>query len=191
MARPLSASDDQILDIAYDVLRRRGADGFTVSEVAREIGLSRAAITLRFKSGEELKRILLQRQIKQFKVHIDALTIRRGGAGLLAIAEMIGGMIGGRDRFSHFMMRYLPANTDSELFRMEEQRGKLLRDAVGAAMPETAIGKAAAIDAFMAHITGTLLYWQLSEGADVKAFLRKRTLNWLKLSRIPVVEDAA
>jgi AcrR family transcriptional regulator len=191
MARPLTASDDQILDAAYNVLRRRGADGFTVSEVARDVGLSRTAITLRFKSGDELKRLLLQRQIKQFKAHIDALTITRGGAGLLVIADMLGGMIGGRDRFSHFMMQYLPANADSELVGLEERRGKLLRDAIGAAMPETAIDRAAAIDAFMAHITGTVLYWQLSEGADIKQFLRQRTLNWLKLSGIPVDEDAA
>jgi AcrR family transcriptional regulator len=188
MARPLSASDDEILNAAQQVLQRRGADGFTVSEVAREIGLSRTAITLRFKSGDELKRILVQRQIVQFKSHIDSLTVTQGGAGLLAIAEMIGGMLGGRDRFSHYMMRHLPANADSDMVAMEQQRSKLLRDAIGAAMPETAIGKAEAIDAFMTHITGSILYWQLSDAADVKAFLRQRTLNWLKLCGIPTDE---
>jgi AcrR family transcriptional regulator len=49
MARPLSATDEDILQSAQQVMRRRGFEGFSLSEVAREVGLTRTAIALRFK----------------------------------------------------------------------------------------------------------------------------------------------
>jgi AcrR family transcriptional regulator len=188
MARPLSATDDEILDAAQHVMARRGPDGFSVSEVAREVGLSRTAISLRFKNGEELKRTLMKRNAAEFEARVRALDVRKGAAGLLAIADMIGRLVGSRDQFSGFMLRYTVKVKDPIHLELEERRGEILRTTIAKAMPETAIDKRAAADAFMAHLTGSLLSWQTSDQPDAGQFLRERVLNWLRLVGIPVEE---
>jgi len=189
MARPVSATDDEILNASQQVLKRRGLDGFSVSEVARELGLSRTAITLRFKSADELKRTLITRNAESFEARVLALDIRQGAAGLLAIAELIGGMAGGRDNFSNFMMRYTSNVQDPILVKLEERRGEILRTAIARAMPETAITRDDAVDAFMAHITGSLMNWHTQGDLDGRQFLHKRAMNWIRLVGIPVEED--
>lgn len=188
MARPLSATDEEILETAQKVLQRRGLDGFSVSEVAREVGLSRTAITLRFKSGDELKRTLVRRGAAEYEARVMALDAKQGSAGLLAIAEMIGEMAGTRDNFSSFMLKYTSNIKDPILLRLEERRGQILREAIAKAMPETAIDKNDAADAFMAHVTGSLLSWQSSDMPNGRQFLRERTLSWLQLVGIPIDE---
>jgi AcrR family transcriptional regulator len=189
MARPLSATDDQILDAARGLAARRGPDGFTISEVARDIGLSRTAITLRFSCTEDLKLTLMKRVVGAFEARVQALEIEQGAAGLLAIADMIGEMAGDQVRFSGFMLRYAASVQDPVLLEIEERRARVLRSALMSAMPETAIDKSAAVDAFMANVTGSLLNWQTSDEADARAFLRKRTLNWLRLAGIPCDDE--
>lgn len=188
MARPLSATDDEILEAAGKVMRRRGPDGFSVSEVAREVGLSRTAIILRFKGGDELKRTLMRKNAAEFEARVSALETGHGAAALLAIADMIAQMAGSRDNFSGFMLRYTANVSDPILFGLEERRGEVLRAAIARAMPETAIEKGAAVDAFMAHLTGSLLYWQTSDELDARRFLRQRVMNWLRLVGISVDE---
>lgn len=189
MARPLSATDDEILGAAQLVLTRRGLDGFSVSEVARELGLSRTAITLRFKSGDELKRTLIKRNAERFDTLVSALDIEEGAAGLLAVAGMIGALAGGRGNFSSFMTRYTANIQDPILLQLEERRGEILRAAVARAMPKTAINKEDAVDAFMAQLTGSLLNWQTRSGPDARQFLLDRALNWIRLAGIPVEKE--
>lgn len=188
MARPLSATDDEILGAAQQVLAQHGLDGFSVSEVARKLGLSRAAITLRFKSSDELKRTLVKRNADSFEAMFRSLEVDQGASGLLAIVDMIGGMVGGRNNFSSFMMRYTANLQDPVLLQLEERRGEILRSIIARAMPETGIDKADAVDAFMAQLTGSLMYWQSGSDLDARQFLRKRVLNWLRLVGIPLEE---
>ncbi len=47
MPRPKLKSDDEVLEAATAVLKRCGPINFTLSEVANEVGLSRAALIQR------------------------------------------------------------------------------------------------------------------------------------------------
>lgn len=190
MARPLSATDDEILDAAQTVLARRGTEAFTVSEVAREVGLTRSAIALRFKGTEDLKQLLLNRQVAQFDKHFQDLAVEQGAAGLLAIADAVAQMAGSREGFSSFLLRYSGSVERAATRQLEERRGQILHDVVRRAMPAVAIEPADAADAFMAHLSGALLNWQTSSEPDARRFLRARTLNWLRLVGIPVDVDA-
>lgn len=190
MARPLSATDDDILQSAQQVMRRFGFEGFSLSEVAREVGLTRSAIALRFKSTDELKRILIRRSMAEFEARIADLKLEPGAASLLAIADRVAEMAGSRGNFSGFMLRYSSNIKDPILLELEERRGMLLRRAIATAMPETAIDSDAAADVFMAHLTGSLLNWQTSDAEDARQFIRRRVMNWLHLAGIPCGESA-
>lgn len=188
MARPLSVTDEEILDVANRVIAMRGPEHFSVSEVAREVGLSRAAITLRFHSAEDLKRLLMQRRAEQFDRLLASLEIKRGAEGLLAIAELIGAKAGSRNGVANFMLRMSRNIHDPVLLELEERRGESLRSVIGQAMPRTAIEHSAAVDAFLAHLSGSLLQWQASEEPDGRRFLRDRTFDWLRLAGVPLNE---
>jgi len=54
MPRPKLKSDDEVLEAATAVLKRCGPINFTLSEVANEVGLSRAALIQRFTNRDTL-----------------------------------------------------------------------------------------------------------------------------------------
>src|SRR5579864_2718623 len=97
MARPFTATDEDILNAAGRVIARRGPDGFSISEVAADVGLSRAAIILRFKSTHALKVTLLTRMVEQFAFALKALPQTASGDNVLRLAGFIGGYVRSRD----------------------------------------------------------------------------------------------
>lgn len=184
MARPFTATDEQIIDAAHAVMARRGADHFTVSEVAREVGLSRAAITQRFNGVEALRSIVVNQLSSSFEQKIAQLNVAPGAPGLLDIANLVGMMAGARCRFSAFLLDYTSNISDRSRREFEERRGAVLRAAVARVMPPLAISQSAAVDAYMANLIGSLIAWQSSEHPDAAEFLRRRTRDWLLLAGI-------
>lgn len=181
MARPMSATDEEILEAAHAVMARQGADGFSVSEVAREVGLSRAAITQRFKGADHLRTLLLRQLSNTFEEALVQLKAEPGASGLLEVAGFVGGWTRGRANFSAFMLDYSANIADGTAKSRELRRGEALRAAVARVMPPLAVDPAVAVDAFMTHLTGSLFAWQSTEHPDAGSFLRERTQQWLKL----------
>lgn len=183
MARPLSATDDEILSVAGAVFARGGATGFSVSQVARELGLSRAAITARFNSADDLKRLIAKRNIDLFEQRFADFRPARGVAGLVSIAERIGAMLGKPRDFASFLFRYTANLDDPILAEMEQRRGRILRRVIAEAMPKTALPRNVAVDLFMAQLTGSLMNWQASgKEKNAARFLSQRALMWAKLA---------
>lgn len=182
MARPLSVTDDEIFDAAQKIMAQSGPAGFSISEVARQVGLSRAAITFRFAGADELRRATFSRAIAAMERTIATWPIERGSIGLLEIASRIGRMAGARENFGSFLLRFSENIHDPAGREMEQRRGQLVRDAVGRAMPETCVSQAEAIDAFMANIAGALLAWRASGDDDAERFMHARTKAWLRLT---------
>ena len=189
MARPLSVTDAEIMDATERVASRSGMQGLTVSEVAREVGLSRAAITLRFAGTDALRRLLMERLARQFEEEIAAVSLEFGPNGLLTVAAMLGSRLKGREQFANFWLRYYANILDPVALELEERRGRALRELIGSIMPETAIEKSAAVDAFMAHMTGSMLNWHVSDHPDAAVFLRARAVDWIRLAGIPLGDE--
>lgn len=77
MPRPKLKSDDEVLEAATAVLKRRGPIDFTLSDVAKEVGLSRAALIQRFTNRDTLA-------LKRFKARIWSGGRVRGPRGIRA-----------------------------------------------------------------------------------------------------------
>jgi TetR/AcrR family macrolide resistance operon transcriptional repressor len=187
MARQQRATDDQILQSALRVMVRRGHEAFTLSEVAGEVGLSRAAIILRFKSTQGL-RVALTTYIAELFIHsLRSLPVSRNGDGLLALVAYIGRLLPNPGSLTAFMRSYHANINDKELIALEHKRGDALRAAISERMPALAIAHDSAVIAFGAHITGSLLQWEVSADAsdNARAYLVERTKAWLSLAQIP------
>lgn len=197
MARTPSVSDEEILEAARRVIDRLGPNAFTVTDVASEVGLSRAAIILRFKSTHALKVLLLNRMVDQFIEMLAQLPKTPSGDNLLIVAAFIGERASNidvrarkRGPLPSFFASY-PANMeDPDLAALERRRGEALRVAVSRVMPMTTIGRKAAVTAFCAHMTGSIMASLAAEDTDSRAYLVSRTRDWLRLAGIPFDESA-
>ena len=185
MARQQSVSDDQILQAGMRVMVRRGHDAFTLSEVAGEVGLSRAAIILRFKGTHALKLRLTAHIVELFKESLRSLPVSRSGDGLLQLVAFIGRMIASPGSLTAFMRTYHANIEDAALARLELQRADALRAAVAERLPEIAIAHDSAVTAFVAHIGGTLMGWEVQSDKDASSYLVERTKEWLTMAGIP------
>jgi AcrR family transcriptional regulator len=61
VARPRKATDDQIFEAAYRVMRRRGPSEWTLADIAAEAGLTAGALVQRFGSKRDLLVTLIER----------------------------------------------------------------------------------------------------------------------------------
>jgi AcrR family transcriptional regulator len=184
MGRPFTASDEEVLQAAAKVLLRRGPDGFSIAEVASEVGIGRTAIILRFKSTHALKMTLLTQFVKQFAASIAALPKLSGGDGLLQLAGFIGAKVHSRESGAKFFAGFSANLEDPDLRGLETERGDILRKAISAAMPKVAIAHDSAVTAFLAHLTGSIIAWLSTDDADPRRYLVVRTKEWLELAAI-------
>jgi TetR/AcrR family macrolide resistance operon transcriptional repressor len=184
MGRPFTASDDEILDAAGRVIARRGPEGFSIAAVAADLGLSRAAIILRFKSTQALKVTLLNRLVEKFAAALQTLPQTASGDNVLRLGAFIGGHLRSRESLASFFSTYTTNLRDPELLDLERQRGQLLRDAISRVMPEVAIDHSAAVNTFAAHLSGTIMAWLGDEDEDSRRYLLMRTRDWLVLAGI-------
>lgn len=191
MARPQIASQDMILDAANCVLDRDGMDSFTLAAVAREVGLTRAAIAFRFDNAHKLKLHALAARTQHFAQLMESQELERGGNGLLALARLIGKLA----RNPRNLLAYMAASQsnllDADLREIEQQRGTIVRTAIARAMPENLPDRAGAIEMFSAHLTGSLIAWSAQDEPDGEQFLAQRTMVWLRMTDIPFDEGAA
>ncbi|GFE80610.1 hypothetical protein GCM10011487_26100 [Steroidobacter agaridevorans] len=189
MARPIIASDEEILQAAHRVLDRRGPDAFSIAEVAAEAGLSRATIILRFRSTSALKLTLLTQVVQHFAAAIAQVPKPKGGDGLLHIAAFIGTHLHSRESSAKFFARYNANLQDPELTDLEHKRGKILLDAISAVMPKVAIEHDAAVRAFLSQLTGNIIAWLATDDQDSRRYLVLRTRDWLQLAGIRFSEE--
>ncbi len=184
MGRPFTASDEQILQAAEKVVARRGPDDFTLAEVATEVGLSRAAIILRFKSTHALKVTLLTSMVERFARATEVLPTSASGNNVLRLAAFIGSYVGTRESSTRFFATYNSNIRNRELLELERKRGAVLQQAIARVLPKVAIDHESAIIAFRTHLAGTIMAWLSMEHADPRGYMVMRTREWLKLAGV-------
>ncbi len=190
MARSPTVSDEEILDAAKTVLYRRGTDAFTLAEVAATVGLSRAAIILRFKSTQELKITLLGRMVSSFTREVASLPKTPSGDNLLEFAAFIARRLTNVQGLSAFLDNHFSNITEPALAELEKKRGAAWHKAISRVMPPTAIDHDAAVAAFSAHLSGTLLAWPGRGNETCLNYMLRRTREWLRLTGIPFTEKS-
>lgn len=190
MARPQTVSEEMILDAANIVIARDGADSFTLAAVAREVGLTRAAIALRCANTSSLKLKVLDVRGHRFEEAMRGLELESGGDELLRLARSIGAMARSPRDFLAFMATSQANMLDAEMLAIEQRFGEIMRTTIARAMPAELPDRAGAVDMFAAHLTGSLMAWSASQEPSGERFLDQQTRVWLTMTGIPFSEDA-
>ena len=85
MTKRKTISDDEVLDRALPVMARAGPAGFTLADIAAEIGLSPATLLQRFGDKKTLTERAFARDNARFAQWIAELPEGRGVAATLAV----------------------------------------------------------------------------------------------------------
>lgn len=173
MARPRTHSDDVILSAAQTVLLRSGPGGFTLSDAATEVGMSRPALIQRFGNRESLMQALAAREVELTRDWLATLPAGRGIAPLwtflkAAVRSMGPGQMPGQTgaaKGSHCDARVALAAIeagDPHLAASGAERHRLVQEAIALRLPEgirDPKGLSLAIHGLMA---GAVLQWLVS-----------------------------
>ncbi len=108
MPRPKLKSDDEVLEAATVVLKRCGPIEFTLSGVAKEVGLSRAALIQRFTNRDTLLMRMMERGVEQVRHYLNAIPIGAGPQGLWEFLQVLVRSMNTRNDFSvnYLISRY-------------------------------------------------------------------------------------
>ena len=191
MARPQTVTDEEILDAAGRVIARRGYESFALSDVAAEVGLSRAAIILRFKSTHDLRSALTHKMNVRFITELSAQAVERSGDGLLDLCAFLADAIGSVDNYAGFLVIFRVNITESVMAEVEQERADALRAAIAARMPPTALSRQASVLAFEAMLQGLVMQWASSPKASLREHLLQRTKDWLTLAGLETTRRPA
>ncbi len=143
MPRPKLKSDDEVLEAATAVLKRCGPINFTLSEVANEVGLSRAALIQlsraaliqRFTNRDTLLVRMMERSVGQVRVHLDAMPAGAGPEGLWGFLQVLVRSMNTRYDFSvNFLISWYELQVP-ELRKLSIERSRAVVDGIRKRLP--------------------------------------------------------
>jgi len=187
MARTPSVSDEEILEIAMGVMRQRGPKLFTLSEVASRVGLSRAAINLRFKSTKSLKLTLMKKIADGMERELKALSRTPGSDALLQLVDFLGALAKNKGAVVTTLNTHTANLLDPDMADIGKMQNDAIISAVSAAMPKIGIEHDDAVSLFYSHIVGCFFTWN-DESETASSYLIRQTRVWLMMVGIPVEE---
>lgn len=136
MSRPKRVSDEEVLDAAHAAMLRLGPDRFTLADVARDLGLSRAALIQRFGDKRGLHLRAMQRTTGEVRDYFAAAPRTTGLAALWAmLRELIEGMGEGQGFAGYLLLLWADAG-DPDLIGLACERNLLVRNAIAERLPE-------------------------------------------------------
>ncbi|NKB15858.1 MAG: TetR/AcrR family transcriptional regulator [Sphingomonadales bacterium] len=94
MSRPKTVSDLEVMDHALGILAEKGM-GFTLTDLAGRVGLSRATLIQRFGDREAILRRMAEHEVEATRAWLAGLPVNQGKDGLAAFLELIVGSMGG------------------------------------------------------------------------------------------------
>ncbi|MBB1094068.1 TetR/AcrR family transcriptional regulator [Rhodopseudomonas palustris] len=181
MPRPKLHSDDDILDTAQLVLLRQGPSHFTLSDVAKAVGISRAALIQRFTDKATLQLRVMERMTQEVRDYFDAAPSHTGLAPLWTmLKDLIGGMGSGEDAAGHLLL-YWGDTQEPALRALALERNELVRGAIERRLPSEPHNPEQASGLVQAVIQGACMQWLIARNGPLDAFMTEQTRQVLSV----------
>lgn len=176
MPRPKTVSDYDVLTAALQVLGSRGA-GFTLSDLAEHVGLSRATLIQRFGDRNAILIRMAEHEVAETHAWLDSLSMETGPDALWLFLEEIVGSMGTGEGFSVRVSVAALEMENSTLRRLAGERYRLVQQAIAARLPPSPSRDQTAVH-LHTIIAGATMQWGASDGTIGLAEFVLNRLRW-------------
>ncbi|WP_338424890.1 TetR/AcrR family transcriptional regulator [Sphingopyxis kveilinensis] len=174
MPRPKLHSDKEILTAARAVLVREGAVNFTLSDVAKAVGMSRPALIQRFHDKTTLHRHVMEAMTQEVRDYFASIRCERG---LVPLWTLLRELISGMDEATGneaYLLVFWGDIIDPLLRSLANERNELVRQAIEASLPEADGDAAERSGLIQAVIQGAYMQWMVSREGSLTDFMTYR-----------------
>ncbi|WP_127144699.1 TetR/AcrR family transcriptional regulator [Pelagibacterium montanilacus] len=181
MPRPKLHSDAAILAAAQQVLLEKGPSSFTLTDVARAVGISRAALIQRFTDRDTLHRAVMEASTEEVRDYFAAVPEGRGLDALWTmLCDLIAG-VGTGEGFSGYLLLEWSDVNDPALNALARERNRLVREAIAARLPDGPHERAPTASLIQAIIQGASMQWLIEPVGPMNGFVTDQTRRMLEV----------
>lgn len=176
MPRPKTISDRAVLAAALQVLGSRGP-GFTLSDLAEHVGLSRATLIQRFGDRNAILIKMAEHEVAETRSWLDSLPLEKGADAVWNFLEVIVGSMGSGQGFSVRVTLAALEMEDPTLRRLAGDRYAMVQQAIAARLPPSPDGSETAVH-LHAIIAGATMQWAATDGTTGLSEFVLQRLRW-------------
>jgi AcrR family transcriptional regulator len=181
MPRHKSISDEELLDLALPVIGRAGPAGFTLADIAREVGVSPATLLQRFGDKQTLIERAFSRDNERFVVWLGSLPAGGGVDAVVRIYSEATKLFGDNPSLADHLLWLREDIRDPNLNRLALQRFKLFRAEIVKRLPQMRIAPTAAARLLDAQYHGAVIQWALEPRGRLADFVARSLKDWFRL----------
>lgn len=176
MPRPKTVSDEDVLAAALEVLAQNGMN-FTLADLARRVGLSRATLIQRFGDRDAILLRMAQYEVNATRDWLDSLPHETGPDDLWQFLELLVNSMGAGEGFSARVAIAALEAQDPVLRELAGQRYGLVQAAIAARLP-TGPEQDATAEHLHSVIAGATMQWVASDGETTLSDFVLKQLRW-------------
>jgi AcrR family transcriptional regulator len=181
MPRRKLISDDEILDRALTIMTRAGPGGFTMVDVAREVGVASATLFQRFGDKQTLIERAFARDNDRFVAWLEALP---GGVGADVVVQVYGEatkVFGDNPSLADHLLWLREDIRDPALNRLARDRFRLFRAMIVKRLPPMPIPPDRAAELLDAQYHGAAVQWALEPRGRLADFVTRSLRDCFRL----------
>lgn len=178
MPRPKTVDDNTVLDAALKIMLRPQREAFTLSDVATELGLSRAALIQRFQNRDGLQLRVAERGLQMLEEYLQEAPSHQGVDDVWTFLRTLVNSMGSDDRLPSLLMMLRDDMVDKELNTIAKARNRLIRNAISERLPDASEGQN---DMLASLIQATMQGAALQAGVDSPSELKRHILDHIRL----------
>jgi len=139
--RPKTVDDNTVLDAALKIMLRPQREAFTLSDVATEVGLSRAALIQRFQNRDGLQLRVAERGLQMLEEYLQEAPSHQGVDDVWTFLRTLVNSMGSDDRLPSLLMMLRDDMVDKELNTIAKARNRLIRNAISERLADASEGQ--------------------------------------------------
>lgn len=182
MPRKKTISDEALLERALPLMAAAGPAGFTLAELAKEVGVSPATLLQRF--GD--KRTLVLRALTQDNVRfvewLERLPRGVGAEVVVGIYSEATRLFGDNPSLADHLLWLREDIRDPALNRLALDRFRLFRAEIVARLPPLPLPPERAADLLDAQYHGAVVQWALEPRGKLADYVRDSLTDWFRLA---------
>jgi AcrR family transcriptional regulator len=182
MPRHKSISDDEILDRALPLMASAGPAGFTLADLAKEVGVAPATLLQRFGDKRTLIKRAFSRDNERFVARLESLPDGVGADVVVKIYTDATKLFGDNPNLADHLLWLREDIRDPMMNRLALERFKLFRAAIVKRLPPMRIPANTAARLLDAQHHGAVVQWALEPRGRLSDFVRRSLKDWFRLS---------